>query len=74
MTNLEIVRDRLYEKNASLVVMFENGEIKDYYNKRVYDIVELLKEDNLSLKGAIVADKVIGKVIKNIWILNFFML
>lgn len=62
MTNLEIVKERLYEKNASLVVMFSNGEIKEYYNKRVYDIVELLKEDKDSLKGATIADKVIGKV------------
>ena len=62
MTNLEIVKQRLYEKNASLVVMFSNGEIKEFYNKRVYDIVGLIKENSDSLKGAIIADKVIGKV------------
>lgn len=62
MTNLEIVKNRLYEKNASLVVMFENGNIEEYYNPRVKDIVSILKENEYALKGAIVADKVIGKV------------
>lgn len=62
MTNLEIVKERLYEKQASLVVMFENGEIKEYYNPRVQDIVEILKENKDALNGAIIADKVIGKV------------
>lgn len=62
MTNLEIVKSKLYEKNASLVVMFENGDIKEYYNPRVTDIVSILKKNKNDLKGAIVADKVIGKV------------
>lgn len=62
MTNLEIVKTKLYEKNASLVVMFENGDIKEYYSPRVKDIVSILKENENALKGAIVADKVIGKV------------
>lgn len=62
MTDLEIVKTRLIEKNASLVVMFENREIKEYYNPRVKDIVAILKENNDALKNAIVADKIIGKV------------
>lgn len=61
MSNLEIVKARLYEKNASLVVMFENGKIEEYYNPRVQDIVSILKENKNALKGAIIADKVIGK-------------
>lgn len=61
MTNLEIVKHRLYEKQASLVVMFANGEIKEYYNKRVKDIIFLLKKDKNILNGAVIADKVIGK-------------
>ena len=61
MTNLEIVKEKLYEKHASLIVMFANGKIEEYYNPRVYDIVSILKEDANALKGAIVADKVIGK-------------
>ena len=35
MTDLEIVKTKLIEKNASLVVMFNNGEIKEYYSPRV---------------------------------------
>ena len=62
MTNLEIVKKRLYEKNASLVVMFEKGNIEEYYNPRVKDIVSILKENKNALKNAIIADKVIGKV------------
>ena len=62
MTNLEIVKQRLYEKQASLVVMFANGEIKEYYSPRVQDIVSILKENKDALKGAIIADKIIGKV------------
>ena len=62
MTNLEIVKTRLYEKQASLVVMFENGKIEEFYNPRVQDIVSILKENKNALKDAIIADKVIGKV------------
>ena len=62
MTNIEIVKNRLVEKDASLVVMFKNGEIREFYNKRVIDIVSILKTDKNALKDAIVADKVIGKV------------
>jgi len=61
MTNLEIVKKRLYEKNASLVVIFENGKINEYYNPRVHDIVSILKENEDALNGATVADKIIGK-------------
>lgn len=62
MDKLEIVKNRLFETNASLVVMFSNGEIKEYFNKRVIDIVSILKENKDGLKDAIVADKIIGKV------------
>ncbi len=62
MTNLEIVKERLYKTNASLVVLFQDGECKEYYHRRVQDIVAILKEDKNALKGATIADKVIGKV------------
>lgn len=61
MTNLEKVKQRLNETNASLVIMFSSGEIKEYYNKRVADIVSVLKENKDSLKNAVIADKIIGK-------------
>ena len=62
MTNLESVKNRLHETNASLVVGYANGEIKEYYSKRVIDIKNILKEDKTALKDAVIADKVIGKV------------
>lgn len=62
MTNLEIVKQKLYETNASLVVLYANGECKEYYQKRINDIKEILQEDKTALEGATVADKVIGKV------------
>ena len=62
MTNLEIVKEKLYEKNASLVVLYANGECKEYYQNRINDIKDILREDKSALKDAIIADKVIGKV------------
>lgn len=62
MTNLEELKKRLNEKNASLVVGYANGEIKEYYSKRVIDIKAILHENEEALKGAIIADKVIGKL------------
>lgn len=66
MTKLEEVKEILYSKNASLVVSYINGEIKEYYQNRINDIRDILKENPLSLQGAIVADKVIGKVAASI--------
>lgn len=62
MTKLEMVKEKLYETNASLVVLYANGECKAYYQNRINDIKDILKEDELALKDAIIADKVIGKV------------
>ena len=62
MTNLEIVRKKLYETNASLVVLYSNGECKEYYQNRIKDIKEILQNNKLALQGATIADKVIGKV------------
>ena len=62
MTKLEEVKEILHQKGASLVVAYENGEIKEYYQDRIKDIKDILKEDENALKGAVIADKVIGKV------------
>ncbi len=62
MAKLEEVKDILYKKNAALVVAYENGEIKEYYQDRINDIKDILHENENALRGAIVADKVIGKV------------
>ena len=62
MTKLEEIKEILHQKNASLVVCYENGEIKEYYQDRITDIKNILLENTNALKGAIIADKVIGKV------------
>ena len=62
MTKLEEVKEILHQKNASLVVAYKNGEIKEYYQDRIKDIKDILKENKNALKEAIIADKVIGKV------------
>ncbi len=62
MTNLEMVKEKLYETNASLVVLYANGVCKAYYQNRIKDIKEILQQDRTALQGAVIADKVIGKV------------
>ncbi len=62
MTKLEEVKEILHQKNASLVVAYKNGEIREYYQDRIKDIKDILKENESALKGAVIADKVIGKV------------
>ena len=62
MDNLQMVKEKLYSTNASLVVLYSNGECKEYYQNRINDIKEILKENREALQGAIIADKVIGKV------------
>lgn len=66
MTNIEIVKEKLYSTNASLVVLYSNGEIKEYYQNRIKDIKEILHNDRQALQGAVIADKVIGKVASSI--------
>lgn len=66
MSKLEEIKDLLHEKNASLVVAYENGDIKEYYQNRIKDIKDILHENENALKGAIIADKVIGKVASSV--------
>ena len=66
MTKLEELKEILHQKNASLVVCYKNGEIKEYYQDRITDIKNILKEDENALKEAVIADKVIGKVAASI--------
>ena len=65
MTNLEKVKEDLKEKNASLVVL-KDGNINEYYQERVKDLVEILTQNKDGLKGATVADRMIGKVAASI--------
>ena len=67
--DIEIVKKRLEDTSASLVVMNKNGEIREFYNRRVIDIVSLIKSGENYLDGAIIADKVIGKVASTLLVL-----
>ena len=62
MSKLNELKEMLYSKNASLVVGYSNGEIKEYYQDRVNDIKNILQNDENALKDASIADKVIGKL------------
>lgn len=66
MANLELVKERLYKTNASLVVLYSNGECKEYYQNRINDIKDILRQNKFALKDAVIADKVIGKVASSI--------
>lgn len=66
MTKLEVIKDILHQQEASLVVCYANGDIKEYYQNRIKDIKAILQENKNALKGAIIADKVIGKVAASI--------
>ncbi len=65
-SRLEEVKSRLYSKHASLVVCYEDGEIKEYFGNRINDIKAILNENESALKGAIIADKIIGKLAASI--------
>lgn len=68
MKNNYIV-DKLYEDNASLVVQYADGKCEEYFSQRIIDIVNILKENKDALRGAEVADKVIGKVAASILVM-----
>jgi hypothetical protein len=53
--------DILLHQNCSLVVKSTKGEITSYNKKGVRDLIYLLDNDAERLRGAMVADKVIGK-------------
>ena len=68
MTKIEEVKEILTLKNASLVVCYSNGEINEYYQNGVKDIKDILSKNKDALKGAIIADKVIGKLAASLFI------
>lgn len=66
MTQLEKIVYILKQNDASLVVAYNDGTIKEYYNDRIIDLVSILKENENALKQSVVADKVVGKVAASI--------
>ena len=53
--------DLLHQQECSLVVKAKTGEVTTYHKKGVRDLVGLLDHDAERLRGAVIADKVIGK-------------
>jgi hypothetical protein len=53
--------DLLHQQECSLVVKSKAGEVTTYNKKGVRDLVWLLDHDAERLRGAVIADKVIGK-------------
>ena len=53
--------DLLHQQECSLVVKAKTGEVTTYNKKGVRDLVWLLDHDAERLRGAVIADKVIGK-------------
>ena len=66
MITLEEIKNRLKERDASLVVAYKDGNIKEYYNERIIDLKAILKQDEKALQGSMIADKVVGKVAASI--------
>ena len=71
LSNKEIEKIKEYVPEAlrsisHLVVLYADGECKEYYQNRIKDIKSILKNNESALKGAIIADKVIGKVASSI--------
>lgn len=62
MADLEKIKAILKEKQASLVVAYEDGAIIDYYQERIIDLASILKENKNALRNSKIADKVVGKV------------
>ena len=59
---IETIKETLNKNNASLVVAYQDGTIKEYYHERIIDLVSILKENPNALKQSTIADKVVGKV------------
>lgn len=66
MVEIEELKNILIQKKASLVVAYADGEIKEYYQDRIKDLISILKQNENALKGSKIADKVVGKVAASI--------
>lgn len=60
MDLLEEAKSKLHESDASLVAL-KNGEVRISHKKGIAPIMTLLEEDAEFLRGAYVADRIIGK-------------
>ncbi len=53
--------DILHSENCSLVLEDAQGNIRLFWKKGVRDLEDLLNEEPETLRGAVIADKVVGK-------------
>ena len=67
MTMKELIR-LLHEKQCSCVI--DNGEVRIFMQRGVADLYELLDRESDFLKGASIADKVVGKAAAALMILG----
>ena len=58
---MNALKDILHSQNCSLVVRSLDGEVTAYNKKGVRDLVWLLDNEPEKLRGAMIADKVVGK-------------
>ena len=58
---MNALKDILHSQNCSLVVRIQDGEVTAYNKKGVRDLVWLLDNEPERLRGAMIADKVVGK-------------
>ena len=61
MFSMKRLVEILHDEQCSLVVSSESGEVTTYNKKGVRDLVWLLDNEPQRLRGASVADKVVGK-------------
>ena len=58
---MNALKDILHSQKCSLVVRSQDGEVTAYNKKGVRDLVWLLDNEPEKLRGAMIADKVVGK-------------
>jgi hypothetical protein len=67
MDNLELAKEILETKKASLVVI-KDGKTMQYYNHGIKDLIQILTMDKKALEEAIIADIKVGKVAGSIMV------
>lgn len=68
MAEIEELKNILIQKKASLIVEYADGEIKEYYQNRIKDLISILKQNENALKDSKIADKVVGKVAASVMV------
>ena len=69
MTTKQVAIDTLHSRNCSCVIL-KNDEISAFNGPGISDLLRILKSEPHKLKGAFVADKVIGKAAAALLILG----